>query len=191
MNGSAWVSVNKAPVTQASSAIPVVPLYIGILYKIKEEKGTHEGCIEQITRLFNDHIGPGDANPDDAGRIRIDDWEMAEDVQAAVKTIWDEINTDNLNELSDYQGYQDDFLKLFGFGRADVDHDAPTEVAPHTGLIFSRKKTKRVMQKASGPFLFGTTKDSKSNLKALVPKKHSKRTSYLLDLRANQQPEIA
>ena len=129
VNGSAWVSVNKALVTQASSAIPVVPLYIGILYKIMKEKGTHEGCIEQITRLFNDHIGPG-ATPtlDDASRIRIDDWEMAEDVQAAVKTIWDEINTDNLNELSDYQGYQDDFLKLFGFGRADVDYDAPTEV---------------------------------------------------------------
>ena len=87
--GNAWVSVNKALVTQASAAIPVVPLYISLLFKVMKEKGTHEGTIEQIVRLFVEHLAPGQTpSVDEAGRIRIDDWEMANDVQAAVDKLW-------------------------------------------------------------------------------------------------------
>jgi enoyl-[acyl-carrier protein] reductase/trans-2-enoyl-CoA reductase (NAD+) len=123
--GSAYVSVNKALVTQASSAIPVVPLYISLLYKVMKEKGNHEGCIEQMMRLFADHLvvegGPTDL--DEFGRIRIDDWEMQEDVQSAVFDLWDRVNTENLNEISDFAGYKSEFLRLFGFGVNGVDYE--------------------------------------------------------------------
>ncbi|MEO0415221.1 MAG: enoyl-ACP reductase FabV [Verrucomicrobiota bacterium] len=124
-DGTAYISVNKALVTQASSAIPVVPLYISILYKVMKEKGNHEGCIEQIQRMFADHF---DSTPklDDAGRIRIDDWEMEADVQAAVHEIWDKVDSDNLRDLTDFEGYQTEFLRLFGFGIEGVDYDAET-----------------------------------------------------------------
>jgi len=122
--GTSIVSVNKALVTQASSAIPVVPLYISLLYKVMKEKGTHEGCIEQIQRLFATHFGSGEAVIDEAGRVRIDDWEMEADVQAKVQGLWDEITTENLNDLSDFAGYQTEFLRLFGFGLEGVDYDA-------------------------------------------------------------------
>ena len=125
-DGTAYVSVNKALVTQASSAIPVVPLYISLLYQVMKEKGNHEGCIEQITRLFNDHLaaegGPGQL--DEAGRIRIDDWEMADDVQAAVLSAWEAVTTENLDSLSDFAGYKAEFLRLFGFGLDGVDYEA-------------------------------------------------------------------
>jgi enoyl-[acyl-carrier protein] reductase/trans-2-enoyl-CoA reductase (NAD+) len=125
--GTALVSVNKALVTQASSAIPVVPLYISILYKIMKAKGLHEGCIEQIHRLFADHYGAANGPTlDDKGRIRIDDWEMRDDVQAEVAKIWDEVTTESLNEVSDFAGYQREFLRLFGFGLAGVDYAAET-----------------------------------------------------------------
>ena len=127
LNGSAFVSVNKALVTQASSAIPVVPLYISILYKEMKAKGLHEGCIEQIQRLFTDRLYSGDAQLDDAGRIRIDDWEMRDEIQAAVAESWKKISNENFTDLADFQGYQDEFLRLFGFGIDGVDYDAETD----------------------------------------------------------------
>ena len=127
LNGSAFVSVNKALVTQASSAIPVVPLYISILYKEMKAKGLHEGCIEQIQRLFADRLYSRDAQLDDAGRIRIDDWEMRDDIQAAVAESWKKISNENFTDLADFQGYQDEFLRLFGFGIDGVDYSAETD----------------------------------------------------------------
>lgn len=127
LNGSSYVAVMKALVTQSSSAIPVVPLYISILYKIMKEKGTHEGCIEQINRMFRERLYTGNIPTDKDGRLRLDDWEMAEDVQTKVNEIWPKISTENLNELSDFKGYQEEFLKLFGFGFSNVDYDADVE----------------------------------------------------------------
>ena len=126
--GTAYVSVNKALVTQASSAIPVVPLYISLLYKVMKEAGNHEGCIEQIQRLFSDHLASGGGPElDEQGRIRIDDWEMGEEVQAAVHEAWDNVTTENLSELSDFLGYKSEFLRLFGFGLEGVDYEAETD----------------------------------------------------------------
>ncbi len=123
LNGKAYVSVNKALVTQASSAIPVIPLYISLLYKIMKAEGIHEGCIEQIQRLFQNRLYSGHAVPtDDKGRIRIDDWEMREDVQAKVAALWKESTTESLPEIGDLAGYKQDFLNLFGFGFEGVDY---------------------------------------------------------------------
>ena len=125
--GSAYVSVNKALVTQASSAIPVVPLYISILYRVMKKRGNHEGCIEQIHRLFEEKLlNPGGPMVDDKGRIRIDDWEMSDEVQREVMEIWEKIDSSNLNEISDFSGYKTEFLRLFGFGMDGVDYDAET-----------------------------------------------------------------
>jgi enoyl-[acyl-carrier protein] reductase/trans-2-enoyl-CoA reductase (NAD+) len=127
-SGTAVISVNKALVTQASSAIPVVPLYISLLYKEMKRQGLHEGCIEQIQRLFADHLASGAAPTlDSKGRIRIDDWEMRPDIQAAVEKAWGEVSTENLREVSDFDGYQSEFLRLFGFGLAGIDYDAETD----------------------------------------------------------------
>lgn len=131
--GRAFISVNKALVTQASSAIPVVPLYISILYKIMKAKGTHEGCIEQIDRLFRTQMYGGTGlDFDDAGRVRVDDWEMKPDVQAEVVKLWPQVNTGNLAELTDIAGYRTEFLKLFGFGLPGIDYEA--DVDPHVEL---------------------------------------------------------
>lgn len=129
LGGLAVVSVNKAVVTQASAAIPVVPLYISILYKVMKEKGTHEGTIEQIVRLYGSHLGPG-VTPrlDEAGRIRIDDWELAPDVQEAVGRIWNEVSTDTLSTLTDYAGFKRAFRELFGFEVEGVDYAQPVDV---------------------------------------------------------------
>jgi enoyl-[acyl-carrier protein] reductase/trans-2-enoyl-CoA reductase (NAD+) len=130
--GAAYVSVNKALVTQASSAIPVVPLYISLLYKVMKARGIHEGCIEQIQRLFADHLSSGGAPKlDGHGRIRIDDWEMLPEVQAEVASLWPTVTTENLPQISDIAGYREEFLRLFGFGLAGVDYeaDADPEVA--------------------------------------------------------------
>jgi enoyl-[acyl-carrier protein] reductase/trans-2-enoyl-CoA reductase (NAD+) len=126
--GRAYVSINKALVTQASSAIPVVPLYISLLYKIMKEKNLHEGCIEQIQRLFADRLFNG-ASPqlDDRGRIRIDDWEMRPEVQEAVEKIWPTVTTENLPAVTDFAGYQQEFLRLFGFGLDGVDYEAESD----------------------------------------------------------------
>ncbi|HUL52275.1 MAG TPA: enoyl-ACP reductase FabV [Opitutaceae bacterium] len=131
--GRAFISINKALVTQASSAIPVVPLYISILYKLMKAKGTHEGCIEQIHRLFATQMFNG-AGPtfDDTGRVRLDDREMHLDVQNRVKEIWPQVSTENLTQLTDIDGYRTEFLKLFGFGVAGVDYEA--DVDPHVTM---------------------------------------------------------
>jgi enoyl-[acyl-carrier protein] reductase/trans-2-enoyl-CoA reductase (NAD+) len=127
LNGKAYVSVNKALVTQASSAIPVIPLYISLLYKIMKAEGVHEGCIEQIQRLYAQRLYTGAAIPtDDKGRIRIDDWEMRDDIQAQIKTLWSDATTENLGEIGDLAGYKQDFLNLFGFGFDGVDYQADT-----------------------------------------------------------------
>ncbi len=128
LNGKAWVSVNKALVTQASSAIPVVPLYISLLYKVMKDEGTHEDCIEQMDRLFRDRMYGGSPQPDEAGRIRVDDWEMAPAVQQLVDDRWKEVNTENLAQLGDFAGYQSSFLRLFGFGLEGVDYNADVDV---------------------------------------------------------------
>jgi enoyl-[acyl-carrier protein] reductase/trans-2-enoyl-CoA reductase (NAD+) len=125
INGKAYVSVNKALVTQASSAIPVIPLYISLLYKTMKEKGIHEGCIEQIQRLFQDRLFTGNAIPtDEQGRIRIDDWEMREDVQNDITALWPKASTETLGEIGDLNGYKSDFLNLFGFAVEGVDYAA-------------------------------------------------------------------
>ena len=127
---SAFISINKALVTQASSAIPVVPLYISILYRLMKAKGTHEGCIEQIHRLFATQMYNGAAlGLDEAGRVRLDDREMQADVQHRVQEIWPQVCTENLAQLTDIDGYRAEFLKLFGFGVAGVDYEA--DVDPH------------------------------------------------------------
>lgn len=127
VGGKAYVSVNKALVTQASSAIPVIPLYISLLYKIMKADGIHEGCIEQIQRLYSQRLYTGQEVPTDAnGRIRIDDWEMRDDVQEQVAKLWLEATTETLPAIGDLAGYKQDFLNLFGFGFAGVDYDADT-----------------------------------------------------------------
>lgn len=137
LDGKAYVSVNKALVTQASSAIPVIPLYISLLYKIMKQEGNHEGCIEQIQRLFSDRLYNGGAVPTDAeGRIRIDDWELREDIQAKVAELWEVATTENLNEIGDLVGYSKDFYQLFGFKVEGVDYTADTnELVEVPGLV--------------------------------------------------------
>ncbi|HBR92947.1 trans-2-enoyl-CoA reductase family protein [Coraliomargarita sp. SDUM461003] len=125
---AAYVAVNKAVVTQASSAIPVVPLYISILFKIMKAKGTHEDCIEQMVRLLNDRLYGDDLQLDEVGRIRVDDWEMEPDVQQAVADIWPGITSETLFTESDYAGYQENFLTLFGFSLPGVDYEEDVEV---------------------------------------------------------------
>lgn len=127
LGGKAWVSVNKALVTQASSAIPVVPLYISLLYRVMKDAGTHEDCIEQMDRLFRERLR--DPRPDEAGRIRIDDWEMAPDIQREIAARWAAVDTANLAALGDFEGYQSGFLRLFGFGLDGVDYSADTDTA--------------------------------------------------------------
>ncbi|MCH8475431.1 MAG: trans-2-enoyl-CoA reductase family protein [Opitutales bacterium] len=126
--GRAFVSVNKAVVTQASSAIPVVPLYISILFKVMKEKKLHEDCIQQITRLFTDQLYNDRALLfDENGLVRIDDWEMKKDVQEEVAALWPKVTTENIEELSDLAEYRKNFLKLFGFGLPGVDYEADTD----------------------------------------------------------------
>jgi enoyl-[acyl-carrier protein] reductase/trans-2-enoyl-CoA reductase (NAD+) len=116
-------------VTQASSAIPVVPLYISMLFKVMRKLGTHEGCIEQTNRLFQDRLYGENASLDldDDGRIRLDDWEMAPEVQQKVMELWPQVNSGNLLDLTNFTEYQDEFLRLFGFGLAGVDYEADVD----------------------------------------------------------------
>lgn len=131
IGGRAVVSVNKALVTQASSAIPVMPLYISLLYKVMKSKGLHEGCIEQMARLFVDHLyAKSPPATDEVERIRLDDWEMREDVQREVSQLWDHVNGRNVEQLADLRGYREDFFKLFGFGR-----DGSTENADVNPIV--------------------------------------------------------
>jgi enoyl-[acyl-carrier protein] reductase/trans-2-enoyl-CoA reductase (NAD+) len=131
--GRAFVTVSKALVTQSSSAIPVVPLYISALYKVMKEKGIHEGCIEQTYRLFSDRLYSQNGVPvDEEGRIRIDDWEMREDVQREVAKIWNDLTTDNIMQLTDLEGYRREFFQLFGFETDGVDYEA--DVDPNVNI---------------------------------------------------------
>ena len=133
IGGECKVSVLKALVTQASSAIPIMPLYISILYKIMKEQGIHEGCIEQIQGLFARQLyTQGGRDLDEVGRLRMDGLELQDSVQNQVKELWDGVTTENLSQLSDFAGYREEFLKLFGFGVEGVDYDA--DVSPMVEL---------------------------------------------------------
>lgn len=127
LHGQANVAVLKSVVTQASAAIPVMPLYIAMSFKLMKAQGIHEGCIEQVQRLFATRLYGGEFTTDDSQRIRMDDWELRESVQQACRDLWPQVTTENLSQLTDYQGYKDEFLKLFGFGWNGVDYDADVE----------------------------------------------------------------
>lgn len=128
--GRAVVSVNKALVTQASAAIPVMPLYISLLHKTMKAKGLHEGCIEQMARLFVDHLyAEAPPETDEIERIRLDDWEMRRDVQDEVSRLWERVDSHNVEPLADLAGYREDFFKLFGFGWEGVREDADVDPA--------------------------------------------------------------
>ena len=129
VGGHCWVSVNKAAVTQASAVIPAVPLYKSLLYKVMKEAGTHELPSDQMIRMFADHIGPGRTPTLDAHRrIRLDDREMSADIQRRVQDLWRIVDTENLNEISDWSGFKREFLQLFGFDVDGVDYDEPVEI---------------------------------------------------------------
>jgi enoyl-[acyl-carrier protein] reductase / trans-2-enoyl-CoA reductase (NAD+) len=122
--GDARVSVLKAVVTQASSAIPMMPLYLSLLFKVMKEKGTHEGCIEQVYGLYRDSMYGDAPRIDEEGRLRADDKELDPEVQARVQELWGQVTSDNIYQLTDFSGYKTDFLRLFGFEIAGVDYDA-------------------------------------------------------------------
>ena len=128
INGSANMAILKSVVTQASAAIPVMPLYLAMGFKVMKEMNIHEGCIEQINRMFRTQLfKENGADLDDVARIRMDDWELRDEVQNKVKELWPQVTTENLFELTDYQGYKDEFLKLFGFGIEGVDYEAEVD----------------------------------------------------------------
>lgn len=124
VKGKAYVASLKALVTQASSAIPIMPLYISLMYRVMKEEGTHEGCIEQIYGLYKECLYSQNPNMDDDGRLRMDGKELAEHVQAKIAELWPQVTSDNIDELTDYKGYNAEFLRLFGFGYDHVDYDA-------------------------------------------------------------------
>lgn len=127
--GRAYVVVGKALVTQSSAAIPIVPLYIAALYKVMKEKGIHEGCIEQMHRLFAERLytADGEVPVDELNRIRIDDWEMREDVQSEVSGIWEQVSSSNIYELTDLKSFRKEFFQLFGFESPGVDYEKDTD----------------------------------------------------------------
>jgi enoyl-[acyl-carrier protein] reductase/trans-2-enoyl-CoA reductase (NAD+) len=128
IGGKAFVSINKAVVTRASAVIPVVPLYFAILFDVMKEKGIHEQPIQQMYRLFRDRLyGGGDVPVDSEGRIRLDDWEMREDVQREVDERWKNVSQDNIDELADIEGYRRRFLEIHGFGIDEVDYEQDVE----------------------------------------------------------------
>jgi len=122
----AYISVNKALVTQSSAAIPIVPLYISLLYKIMKEEGLHEGCIEQMQRLFSDKLVKEEV--DEKGQLRLDDWELQDNVQDKITAMWDKITTENIKEYGDIDGYWEDFYNMFGFNYDNVDYEADVEI---------------------------------------------------------------
>jgi enoyl-[acyl-carrier protein] reductase / trans-2-enoyl-CoA reductase (NAD+) len=132
--GNARVAVLKAVVTQASSAIPVMPLYLAILFKVMKEQGTHEGCIEQIQRLFTECLYSSSPRLDDGNRYRVDELELHPSVQTKVEAIWEQVTEENLFELTDFEGYKAEFLRLFGFGLSNVDYDAETTPLVNTNF---------------------------------------------------------
>ncbi|MCI8364300.1 MAG: trans-2-enoyl-CoA reductase family protein [Eubacterium sp.] len=124
----AYISVNKALVTQSSAAIPIVPLYISLLYKVMKEKGLHEGCIEQMNRLFLEKLAGGVVQTDEAGRIRLDDYEMKEEIQSRIAEVWDSVDSESIKDLGDIKGYWDEFYNMFGFGYDNVDYSEDVEI---------------------------------------------------------------
>lgn len=130
--GKAYVASLKALVTQASSAIPIMPLYISLLYRVMKEEGSHEGCIEQINGLFRQGLYSDTPLMDDAGRLRMDGKELSAHIQQAVKDLWGQVTTESIDTLTDYKGYHNEFLRLFGFGYSHVDYDA--DVSPMVPL---------------------------------------------------------
>jgi enoyl-[acyl-carrier protein] reductase / trans-2-enoyl-CoA reductase (NAD+) len=134
--GDARVAVLKAVVTQASAAIPIMPLYLSLLFKEMKAAGTHEGCIEQLYRLYTECLYTATPRLDEAGRLRVDELELAPAIQNAVAAAWPQVTTENLRELTDFAGYQAEFLRLFGFGIEGVDYEAEVDPAlPIPGLI--------------------------------------------------------
>jgi enoyl-[acyl-carrier protein] reductase/trans-2-enoyl-CoA reductase (NAD+) len=125
--GQANVAVLKSVVTQASSAIPVMPLYLAMVFKIMRAEGVHEGCQEQIDRLFRTGLYGDSVVMDEGNRFRLDDWELRDDIQTACRDLWPQVTTENLFDMTDYQLYKDEFLKLFGFGVAGVDYEADVD----------------------------------------------------------------
>ena len=126
---SAYVSVNKALVTQSSSAIPIVPLYMSLLYKVMKEKGLHEGCIEQMYRLMCSRIcAEGGVPVDEKRLIRLDDYEMKDEVQKEVARLWESVSEDNIKEVADIEGYWKEFYEIFGFEIEGVDYDADVDI---------------------------------------------------------------
>jgi enoyl-[acyl-carrier protein] reductase/trans-2-enoyl-CoA reductase (NAD+) len=126
----AYVSVMKSVVTQASAAIPVIPLYMSLVFRVMKDKGLHEGPIEQANRLFGDVLYPADGSAprtDEEGRLRLDDWELRDDVQEPCRRLWPTVTTENLWDITDYAGFKHEFLQLFGFDRGDVDYEAEVE----------------------------------------------------------------
>jgi enoyl-[acyl-carrier protein] reductase/trans-2-enoyl-CoA reductase (NAD+) len=125
--GQGNIGVLKSVVTQASSAIPVMPLYLAMCFKVMREQGLHEGCMEQVQRLFATGLYGSSAQIDDSNRFRMDDWELKDEVQDACREIWPQVTTENLFDLTDYQLYKDEFLKLFGFGISSIDYEADVD----------------------------------------------------------------
>jgi enoyl-[acyl-carrier protein] reductase/trans-2-enoyl-CoA reductase (NAD+) len=130
--GDARVSVLKAVVTQASAAIPAMPIYLALLFKVMKERGIHEGCIEQIDSLFRDSLYGASPYLDEEGRLRADGKELDPEIQAAVGELWGKVNTNTLRELSDFAGYKEEFLQLFGFEVDGVDYEA--DVSPYIAI---------------------------------------------------------
>ena len=131
----AYISVNKALVTQSSAAIPIVPLYISILFRVMKSHGVHEGCIEQMCRMFNEKLCGESVITDEENRIRMDDLEMQPEIQKEVNELWETITTDNLDTHADLDGYFSDFYALFGFGAKGVDYDADVDADVSIGSI--------------------------------------------------------
>ena len=134
IGGAANVSVLKALVTQSSSAIPIMPLYISLTYKVMKEEGTHEGCIEQLQRLFTEGLYTDTPRLDEHNRLRMDNLELREETQAKIEVLWPQVTEENLFEISDYKGYRADFLRLFGFGFDGVDYEA--DISPEVDANF-------------------------------------------------------
>ena len=128
IEGKAYVSINKAVVTQASAAIPVISLYVSLLFKVMKNKNVHEGCVEQMYRMFEDRLYSGDMKLDSKGRICMDDWEMADDIQVEVSKLWDEASNENISDISDVEGYRAEFFRLFGFGFDAIDYSADVDI---------------------------------------------------------------
>ena len=139
VNGHAYVAVMKGLMTQAASAIPGMSVYLSLLFKIMKSNGTHEGCVEQTTRLFLERLFTGDINDlalDEKGRIRLDDWELTPEVQDQVKALWHTVSEENLNEISDFAGYQAAYLQMHGFGFGEVDYEAEVDQVVEMSLAF-------------------------------------------------------